>query len=91
MAIGNIVITTITTSPPPPHEVVRGFYFLIFNDARDSIASLKWASGEIGKHVRFRSVCRKAWEFKSPPAHKERSDAVCGGRIRLCMQTGART
>ena len=89
--VTDMEVTTILISCCPPHEVVRGFYFLIFNDARDSIASLKWASGEIGKHVRFRSVCRKAWEFKSPPAHKERSDAVCGGRIRLCMQTGART
>ena len=83
MAIGNIVITTITTSPPPPHEVVRGFYFLIFNDARDSIASLKWASGEIGKHVRFRSMPQAGQV--SPPTKSEAMQCV---GIRLCMQTG---
>ena len=25
--------------------------------------------GEIGRHVRFRCVCRKTWGFESPPQH----------------------
>ncbi len=29
------------------------------------------AGGGIGIHVRLRCVCRKAWRFKSSPAHKE--------------------
>lgn len=28
-----------------------------------------WACGEIGIHVRFRFVCRKAWKFESSHAH----------------------
>ena len=31
--------------------------------------SLTWADGEIGIHVRFRSVSRKGWRFESSSAH----------------------
>ena len=29
----------------------------------------EWAGGEIGIHVVLRRLCRKAWRFKSSPAH----------------------
>ena len=29
-----------------------------------------WAGGEIGKHAGLRNQCRKAWRFKSSPAHQ---------------------
>lgn len=34
-----------------------------------SLSSHPWAGGGIGRHVRLRGVCRKAWGFKSPPEH----------------------
>ena len=34
------------------------------------------AGGGIGIHVRLRCVCRKAWRFKSSPAHKTKPERV---------------
>ena len=37
-------------------------------------------SAGIGRQARLRTVCRKAWEFKSPLWHKQ---VMAGGRVGL--------
>lgn len=52
------------------------------------------AGGGIGIHVRLRCVCRKAWRFKSSPAHKEIPErGFCAQALRgdLVMQCTKRT
>ena len=52
-----------------------GYYYTqagwIKNKNYSKVPRLKFKrpGDEIGKHAGFRSLCRKAWEFKSPPGH----------------------
>src|SRR3989338_10429728 len=48
---------------------------------------LKRAGGEIGRHACLRSKCRKAWRFKSSPAHQIESAKFCAREASklLCL------
>ena len=41
--------------------------------------------GGIGIRVRLRSVCRKTWEFESPPGHHKTKERPCGSFLFVCL------